>query len=343
MPGCSVLGIGDKSRDQRAVASDGESLWRRVMAMRSAVKREMKTGEFSVIASHFALYALPVLDVLKRVPHVVHFHGPWAGESAAEGSGRLSVAAKRFVEKRVYATAGRAIVLSNAFKRILVDDYGVDEQKVVVIPGGIDVPTKTMPDRRESRERLGWPTDRPIVFCVRRLARRMGIDVLIDAISIVKRSHPDVLVMIAGKGQQQSELQSKIDAASLADHVRLLGFVPDDELPIAYAAADLSVVPSQSLEGFGLVTIESLVQGTPVLVTPVGGLPEVVEGLDPLLILESSRSDAIAGGISNVLSNLSSLPTREACRAYAVEHFAWPTIAGRVARVYEQAIEDRAP
>ena len=63
--------------------------------------------------------------------------------------------------------------------------------------------------------------------------------------------------------------------------MRLLGFVAEEDLPWLYRACDISIVPSVALEGFGLPTIESLAAGTPVLVTPIGGLPETVSELDP--------------------------------------------------------------
>ncbi len=331
-----LVGIGHADDPDSATVQDA-SLPARLRAIRRRVKAALT--ESDLIASHFALYALGCVDLLRKRPHVVHFHGPWATESAAEGEGWLAVAAKRFVERRVYATADRAITLSHAFAKILIEEYGVREKIVRVIPGGIDLPTGPLVERLAARAKLGWPTDRPIALCVRRLARRMGIDVLIDALGLVRRVRPDVLVLIAGKGSIRDELKARIDQAALNEHVKLLGFVPDDQLTLAYAAADISVVPSQALEGFGLITLESLVQGTPVLVTPVGGLPEVVTNLDPALIFEGTSAAAIADGIIAALNSPARLPSRERCRAYAVENFGWPGIAARVLEVYREAIQ----
>lgn len=329
-----VVGVGHAD-DPDAAATAGDSLLTRLRAIRSRVVAALP--ETDVIASHFALYAIGSLDLLRKWPHVVHFHGPWATESAAEGSGRLAVAAKRFVEKRVYATADRAITLSRAFANILIDDYRVPAELVHIIPGGIDVPTSPLTDRSAARAQLGWSNDRPIVLCVRRLARRMGIDVLIEAAALVRERHPDALLYIAGKGGLREELQARIESAGLQEHVKLLGFVPDDQLALAYAAADFTVVPSQTLEGFGLITLESLVQGTPVLVTPVGGLPEVVTGLDPALVLGAKDAAALAEGMAAALASPTRLPSRDRCRAYAADHFAWPAIARRVMDVYRAA------
>jgi glycosyltransferase involved in cell wall biosynthesis len=123
--------------------------------------------------------------------------------------------------------------------------------------------------------------------------------------------------------------------------VKLAGFVPDANLPLAYRAADLSVVPSVALEGFGLVVLESLASGTPVLVTPVGGLPEVVNGLSKDLILDGSSANHLAQGLAARLSALDKLPSDAACQAYAKGNFDWPVIAKRVIDAYKNAFRNR--
>jgi glycogen synthase len=119
----------------------------------------------------------------------------------------------------------------------------------------------------------------------------------------------------------------------------LAGFVPDADLPLAYRAADLSVVPSIALEGFGLIVLESLAAGTPVIVTPVGGLPEVVRGLSKDLILEGSSPAQIAEGLAARLGARSKLPSDAACQSYAKDNFDWPVIAKKVKGVYERCLQ----
>src|SRR4029077_10786197 len=137
------------------------------------------------------------------------------------------------------------------------------------------------------------------------------------------------------------ELARLVEQKNLKDHVKLAGFVPDADLPPAYRAADLSVVPSISLEGFGLIVLESLAAGTPVLVTPVGGLPEVVSGLSKDLVLDGSSAAQLAEGIVARLRYPDSLPSDTACQAYAKENFDWPVIAKRVLDVYKNAFRNR--
>ncbi|MEA3248021.1 MAG: asparagine synthase (glutamine-hydrolyzing), partial [Gemmatimonadota bacterium] len=228
-----------------------------------------------LLVTHFALYALPLLALMGKRPFVVHFQGPWGLEGDAEGQPRIVTAAKTLVERAVYRRARAFIVLSSPFGRILEERFGVPRDRIHVIPGGVDVDRFDIAMSREaSRGLLGWPADRKIVLSVRRLARRMGLDDLVAASAELRERVPDVLVLIAGRGAIGAELAADIRRRGLEDHVRLLGFVPDAMLPYAYRAADLSVVPSVALEGFGLIVAESLAAGPPARVTPVGGLPE---------------------------------------------------------------------
>lgn len=293
-----------------------------------------------VVATHFALYAAPTAGVFRGVPRVVHFHGPWASESGSEGRGKVSRFARQLLERSVYRGGTRHIVLSQAFGRILQTDYGVRDDQIRIVPGCVDVGRfDTGTTRRQARERLGLPQDRPLLFCVRRLVTRMGLEDLIDAMFIVKQAVPDALLTIAGKGPLEPQLQARIAARGLENHVRLAGFVPDADLPLWYSSADVTVVPTVALEGFGLTTIESLAAGTPVLVTPVGGLPEAVAPLSPDLVMSSTGYHAIGSGIADALLGTRVLPDPEACRAYARERFAQPVVAAQVAQVYREAID----
>ena len=124
---------------------------------------------------------------------------------------------------------------------------------------------------QEARQQLGWPDNRRILFTSRRLVHRMGIDKLLQAVAIIKPKIPDVWLAIAGRGHMQASLQQQARELGLENNVKFLGFLPDEQLPIAYQAAELTVMPSQSFEGFGLAIVESLACGTPVLCTPSWG------------------------------------------------------------------------
>ena len=296
----------------RFLGSRKQSLPQRFKMLRKGVKDEVSRGpaEPSLIATHFALYGFPLLDVLWRNAHVVHFHGPWADEAAAEGEASRSVFFKHAIERATYATAQRFVVLSRAFRDVLVRRYAVREERVDIVPGGVQADAfDTGLSRAEAREKLGWPQDRVILVTVRRLARRMGLENLIDAVDVLRRREPGILAVLAGTGPLAGELSALVEQKNLKDHVRLAGFVPDADLPVAYRAANLSVVPSIALEGFGLVVLESLAAGTPAVVTPVGGLPEVVSGLSEDLILHGSSANHLAEGLEARLGAPDKLPS----------------------------------
>ena len=316
------------------LAEPDNRLWERLWLIRSNFLRR-KASQPDAINLHFALYSLPLLQILPPgVPITFSFHGPWALESKQEGAGKLSVFLKHWVEQRVYDRCDRFIVLSKAFGTILHQEYQVPWSKIHIIPGGVDL-SRFQPNlsRQEARTQLNWPQDRPILFTPRRLVQRVGLDKLLMAIATIKPKIPDVWLAIAGKGPLKPDLERQATELGLNDHVTFLGFLPDDQLPGAYQAADLTIMPSQSLEGFGLVLLESLACGTPTLCTPVGGMPEILEPFSPDLITSSTEATAIAERLEELLTGKVSMPSREACREYAATHFDWQKIAQQVRQV----------
>jgi len=318
------------------LASPHSKIWQRLWSIRSKF-RQINLNHFDAVNLHFALYSFPILDLLpKSLPITFNFHGPWAAESQEELLNKqLTIWIKQhLVEKNTYNQCDRFIVLSRAFGNILHQQYEIPWEKIHIIPGGVDVKHfKNNLSRLAAREQLGWPTERPILFTSRRLVHRMGIDKLLTAIAKIKPVVPDIWLAIAGRGHIQTSLEKQVVELGLENQVRFLGFLPDQQLPIAYQAADLTVMPSQSFEGFGLAILESLACGTPVLCTPVGGMPEILQSFTPELITDSIAVDSLANKLQEVMLAKIVLPTREECRNYAAENYDWTNIAQRVRQV----------
>jgi glycosyltransferase involved in cell wall biosynthesis len=345
--GASVRGLvigQDSVREQTGgivepFARSGDPLWKRIYRARQIAQQLNRVNHIDLVASHFALYTSAISQELRRKPLVVHFHGPWSAESNVEGAAKQLSHIKFAIERNVYRRAQRLIVLSQSFQRELIIGYAIDERRIRLIPGGIDTDRFNMAlSRNQARHLLGWPEDRPVILAVRRQVRRMGLENLITAMKSVVASCPDALLLLGGTGPISSELDYLIRELALHNNVKRIGRISDVELPLAYRAANVSVVPSQALEGFGLVTLESLASGTPVLVTPIGGLPEVVMPFAPECVFAGSDSSAIAALLTSVMTGKLQLPDEHSCRAYAVENFGWPKIATRVCAIYQEAL-----
>lgn len=327
---------GEPAGEIVSFAPEGSRTARRWIGLRRAVAPLVRDAD--LVVSHFAPHAFPVLDRIRARPLVVHFHGPWTLEGRWAGLGRRTLLVRWLEERAVYARARRFIVLSRAFGDILVREYGVREDAIRVIPGGVDLRRfEHGLSRREARERLGWPQDRPIVVTARRLAPTKGLDVLIDAAGRLRRKIPEILMAIVGDGPLRADLQRQVHGSGLDRSVRFEGFVSDERLALAYRAADLSVVPSVAYEGFGLSVVESLACGTPALVTPIAGLPEVVRDLEPALVIGDADATAMARALEDALVARLPIPDERACVRYA-ERFAWPNVAARVCAVYREAV-----
>ncbi|MDQ1910391.1 glycosyltransferase family 4 protein [Paenibacillus sp. GD4] len=322
----------------------------RIRSFYRAGKERAAAFRPQVFNPHFALYAslLSRSAIPSHIPIVTHFHGPWAHESMVEDMGGaklpnlLRFAVKKSIEQNVYRRSDAFIVLSVYFRDVLSREFGIDESRIHVIPGAADIHRfRPAEDREGVRRRLGLAPNARVLFSARRLVRRMGIDQLIRAMRQVCAAVPDTVLLVAGAGPLEEELKALIAEQSLQGSVRMLGRVSNEELVDWYQAADLSIVPTLTLEGFGLVTTEALACGTPVLGTPYGGTKEILEGLSEQLLFADHSPEAMAQKLVSVLTGECPIPSREACRDYVLQHYTWPRIAACVTEVLEQAIQLR--
>ncbi|MCX4093213.1 glycosyltransferase family 4 protein [Nocardia sp. alder85J] len=292
---------------------------------RTALLDRRDLGRNTVLDRHFCLYGPVGGGRLGNQPTVVHFHGPWAAESRMSGEGPRAVRAKYLLERVRYARADRFVVLSRYFHDVLVDDYRIPPDRIAIIPPGVDLPATPGP--------AASPADAPpMVLCVRRLERRMGIDVLIDSWPTVLDKHPEARLVIVGTGTIAAELRER--AAGLPS-IEFTGFVDDDRLDALYAEATLTVVPTLALEGFGLVTLAALAAGRAPVVTDCGGLPDAVRGLDDSLIVPAGDREALAARLVAALDG--DRPDPAHCRAHAAT-FSWTAAADRHLALYRDLV-----
>ncbi|WP_198416612.1 glycosyltransferase family 4 protein [Cryobacterium ruanii] len=336
---CLAKSLGEVANVQvNAVAFGDAATWGRSWgpldqstASRFLASRQDVGVSTDIVDTHFALYSARPRKKSGTI-YVRHFQGPWASESEATGASSFAVTCKRVFERFVYAQDDHFIVLCDRFAKILSDDYSVDSSAISVIPPGVDLSqfSQVEADRKGN---LPW------AICVRRLERRMGIDVLIRSWALVVSEIPQARLEIVGTGSMELELKALVVSLGLGASITLSGRLSDSELSRAYERATISVVPSLALEGFGLIALESLATGAPAIVTDCGGLPDSVNGLDSTLVVRPNDPGALGARIVSAFRG--KRPSPDECRRHA-ETFSWERAALAHASLYGQLIAKRA-
>jgi len=305
------------------------SLRRVALVLPSSFAAVLRTRP-DVVNVHFALDGIGAVlgAVVTRTRVVVNFQGPWAAEAVAtgvRGKWRVSTSVRRAIERWVYHRADACIVLSGAFRDLLIESYGVPPNRVHVIPPGIDH-ARFAPSPADTAR----ATQPFTIVTVRRLVPRMGLDIAIEALARLP-IRPDSRLLIAGTGPERQRLERLASERDLSDRVTFLGRVPDEELPRLYRQADACVVPSRELEGFGYAALEALAAGTPVIASATGGLVDLLTPLEPRWLCPPD-ADRFAEVLAELAEDASRFPTGAQCSAYAAR-FDWPEIARRVGSV----------
>jgi glycosyltransferase involved in cell wall biosynthesis len=294
-----------------------------------------------IINFHQPFSAIGVLSVAgsRRVPCVYTCHSlsfeEYVSRSSSPGNPinwllhRLQISARKSIEQKVLKKSDQIVVLSEYTRKKLERTYGLSSSKVNVIPGGVDLERfRPSTEKAEIRSRMGLPENKFILFTVRNLVPRMGLENLISAFNIVQNGRTDSLLVIGGEGPLEPALKEQAARCGVEEFVRFAGYIPDQDLPAYYQMADLFILPTTELEGFGLVTVEALASGLPVLATPVGGTREILSKLGSDYLFSDSTPQSIANGILNALNNWGKDSSAykaisKSCRQVAEEHYSW--------------------
>jgi teichuronic acid biosynthesis glycosyltransferase TuaC len=208
--------------------------------------------------------------------------------------------------------AAAIITVSRALKDKLVE-LGVDGDKIHTLRNGVDLTRFQAGDRTTMRARFGLGYE-PVLASVGNLVPEKGHDLVIRALAFL----PDARLLLIGSGAQEGSLRALAKSLGLADRVRFMGLLPQDELIQIYGAVDLLVLAS-SREGWANVLLESLACGTPVVATDVGAARDAIHAPEAGLVIPERTAQAVAVAVAQVLDNL---PDRATTRRYA-EQFGW--------------------
>jgi len=204
---------------------------------------------------------------------------------------------------------------------------------VYSIPNGFNPNRLKIIERKVARVKLGFEDDVKIVFSLGALIERKGFHYLIDAMYLVTKKRKDIMCFIGGSGPLKKKLQQQINRLRLQKHVKLLGYVPDNQLVLWMNAADLFVLPSLN-EGNPTVMFEALGVGLPFIGTTVGGVPEVITSEDYGLLCPPADSECLA---EKILIALEKEWDREKISEYA-RKFTWENVAKRILEVYKSVV-----
>ncbi len=242
---------------------------------------------------------------------------------------QMQLLGRKLVEKSLLKRSNRILVLSDYTRKKLNDVYELRGSKITLIPGAVDINRfKPTDDRVAIRHNLDLPANSFILLTVRNLEPRMGIENLLLAFKTVLGEKPDSHLVIAGAGPIEQELQALVRDSGLNDLVRFTGYIPENKLPAYYQMADLFILPTLDLEGFGLVTVEALSSGLPVLGTPVGGTKEILAHMGTEFLFADTTSESMASLILEAVQTWAGDPSAynrisQKCRKVAERHYSW--------------------
>lgn len=273
------------------------------------LRKMLKKTEYDVVVTHSVMswfvYYIATFYMCKIHKLFTVFHGPWHKEAKLKYQGLnsywklyLVVPMMMCLEKLYCRYNDNYIFLSKyMFDQLCDISSSVVNKHIFFIPGGVDTQQyKRKYSKVEARALVDLPQDKYIIFTLRRLDKRMGLDNAIEALKCMDESERKrFLLVIGGSGDYATVLKRK--AQSIIDNVIFTGFIPDEDVNKYFCAADLFVLPSLDLEGFGLVNLEALACGLPVLATPQGGIVELADILDGMYLTVDNSSSAICDEI----------------------------------------------
>jgi len=307
----------------------------------TTVKRLYHEMEFDIGCVHQSMVAIgPSFSCrFKNTPFLYYYHSPWYEEylvKKRDPNGRIKKRDRliaylmRRMERRILIKASKVIVLSRFMRNNVSELYGYPSDKIKIIPGGVTLNHFRLPDRNKTdvKKRIDFPLDKIIFLTVRNLVPRMGLENLIKAFTKSEILKEKGLLYIGGRGLLENRLKAMVEDLNLTKSISFLGHVQDEDLPGIYQASDFFILPTEKLEGFGLVILEAMACGTPVLGTPVGAIPEVIGPFNERLIFKGTDWKSIKEKLEDVIEN----PDRykyepEACRSFVEKNFSWRKVA----------------
>ena len=277
----------------------------------------------------------------KKVPFILtyQFDGQSTGGSFMRNAG-VGFYNKFFINK-VLSSADVIIATTEAYANESPFLKGYKD-KIVIIPNGINIEeVTTVHTQEESRNMLGLPVDAPIILFFGSLVRYKGPDVLLKAFKTVKKEFPMVKLIFAGRGEMFDELSNQALKLDLVNDVIFTGFVEEDKKPLYFKAADIFCLPSTTMaESFGIVNLEAMASGIPIVASNLGGIPDIVKHGVNGLLAEPGNDQNLADALSYLLKNEKLRNKMGITGKEFVKEYSWQKITKETDLLYKSILEN---
>ena len=291
---------------------------------------------YDLVHSHYWLSGRVglILSQKWRVPHVTTFH-TLAKTKLMARAGEEESELRITTEKRVIDNADAIVVSTEQEKEDIVRLYRTSPHKIQVIPAGVDLELFQPVNKAHARQALGL-REKKVILYVGRLEPLKGLSILINALTLLEDPSDTRLLIVGGSLEEDRELErlkSLARGLGVTDIVTFTGSVKQTELPNYYSAADVFVLPSH-YESFGLVALEAMACGTPVVASRVGGLKSIVRNGETGYLIPWRCPEPFAQRLDMLLANPGLRETMgKAARARA-QKMSWSSVAERTLDFY---------
>ena len=309
-------------------------------------RHKLRLGlRYDVVHAHYWLSGWTA-HLIKRswgTPFVQMFH---TTSRLKAGSEPAKPELRADVERRLVALADSIIAANPDERTDLIRRQGAPAAKTCTIPPGVDCQLFCPGDRLAARRSLSLPAHEPIVLFVGRIDPIKGIDTLLEALALLRAGTgppPTLLLLggdLGGDGAPMgplADVQRQVRSLGMDSAVVFAGAQPQDRLPAFYRAADVVAVPSR-YESFGLVAVEALACGTPVVASRTGGLPFIIDEERSGLLVPPNDPTALAAALRRVLLDRPLHDALASAAANSVQRFSWPTVADAILGVYDRLV-----
>ena len=301
----------------------------------------LQGARYDLLHSHYWLSGLAGMQLSQAlgVPHVATFHTLGKLKLQAR-PGESEPAVRIRAETSLLRSVDGVVVSTHSEAEEMTRLYGVDPGRVAVIAPGVDLDMFRPKDRSVAQDRLGV-TEPSVVLYVGRLEPLKGLDILVRAVADLAMADSTRLIVVGGD-PDSDELVGDLEALALsvgiAERLTFAGAVPQQDLPWYYSAADVLVLPSH-YESFGMVALEAMACGTPVVVSRVGGLKTFVRNGESGYLVPWRCSDPFSQQIEMILANPSLRRAMGDAALTSARRMGWTGVSARLMHFYNSLID----